>query len=152
MSDYDIDIIKLAHQGFCCTQIIIQMALDLQGTANPGLIRAMNGLCHGEVGTQGPCGALAGAACLIAYYRGKGSAEADADERLPLMLAELSQWFYQYASRRFGGINCSDIVGDGEPDRSVCGGLVAECYGRAMAILTENGFDPSRLPNDDNLT
>lgn len=148
MNDYDIDILQLAHQGYCCAQIIMHMALDLQGTSNPGLIRAMTGLCHGEVGTQGPCGALSGAACLIAYYSGKGSPLEAADERLPLMLLELSDWFNEYASGRFGGINCADIVGDGEPDRTICGGLISQCYGQAMAILSQNGIDPTSSTHD----
>lgn len=53
MNDYDLDIIRLAHEGYCCSQIVILMALELQGISNPGLIRAMNGLCHGEIGTSG---------------------------------------------------------------------------------------------------
>jgi hypothetical protein len=148
MNEYEIDILKFAHQGFCCAQIIMKMALDLQSTSNPGLIRAMTGLCHGEVGTEGTCGALSGAACLIAYYSGKGSALETADERLPLMLSELSDWFKQYATERFGGINCIDIVKGDEPDRTICGGLVSECYGQAMIILTQNGFDPSSPAHD----
>jgi hypothetical protein len=148
MSDYDLDIMRLAHEGYCCAQIILQMALDLQGATNPGLIRAMTGLCHGEVGTSGPCGAYSGAACLIAYYGGKGTATQVAHERLPLMLGELADWFRQYTTERFQGSNCIDIIGDGEPDQSICGNLVAECYGRAMIILTENGVDPTVLSDD----
>ncbi len=145
MSDYDLDILRLAHEGYCCSQIVVLMALELQGTSNNGLVRAMNGLCHGEVGTSGPCGAYGGAACLIAYYGGKGSSMEMHDERLPLMLGELADWFNEYAGGKFGGINCSNIVTGDAPDRTVCGTLVAECYGRAMAILTENGIDPTAL-------
>lgn len=148
MNDYDLDILKLARQGFCCSQIVMQMALDLQGASNTGLIRAMTALCHGEVGTQGTCGALGGAACLIAYYSGKGSELEMADDRLPLMLSELSDWFRQYAQGQFGGINCVDIIGDEEPNQSICGGLVSKCYGQAMTILTMNGFDPTSHGND----
>ncbi len=143
MNEYDFDILHLAHQGYCCAQILLHMALDIQGTSNPGLIRAMSGLCHGVVGTEGACGALTGAACLIAYYGGKGAADEDADERLPLMLSELMDWFDQYCSSRFSGINCTDIVTDGQPDTTVCGGLVSECFGQAMAILAANGYDPA---------
>lgn len=149
MSDYDLDIIRLAHGGYCCAQIIVQMALDLQGTTNAGLIRAMAGLCHGEMGTQGPCGAYGGAACLIAYYGGKGTLAQAGHERLPLMLGELADWFREYTTERFHGSNCSSIIGDGEPDRAICGSLVAECYGRAMAILSVNGIDPTVLNDDD---
>ncbi len=149
MSDYDLDIIRLAHEGYCCSQIILLMALDLQGISNPGLVRAMNGLCHGVIGTSGPCGAYSGAACLIAYYSGKGSSSETAEERLSLMLTELGDWFREYATGRFGGTNCSNIVVGDTPDRSVCGALVAECYGRAMSILTENGIDPTALREND---
>lgn len=143
MNQYDLDILKLARQGYCCSQIVLQLALDLQGVENPGLIRAMSGLCHGFSADRAACGALTGAACLIAYHCGKGTPEEEAHDRLPLMLSELAAWFTEFGTSRFGGIACSDIVTGGQPDTSVCGGLVAECFGRAMAILTENGFDPA---------
>lgn len=149
MNDYDLDIMRLAHEGYCCSQIVMLMTLELQGISNPGLIRAMNGLCHGEIGTSGPCGAYGGAACVIAYYSGKGNSMDIVDERLPLMLAELADWFGEYAEGKFGGTNCSNIVTGDSPDRAVCGSLVAECYGRAMSILTQNGIDPTTLHEGD---
>ncbi len=145
MNEYDLDILKLAGQGYCCSQIIIQMALDVQGVQNPGLIRAMSGLCEGITGSRGTCGALAGAAALLGYYAGKGSVDETENERLPLMLSELSQWFEGHCSGSFGGIRCMDIVGEGEPDSAVCGGLISACYGRALTLLVENGFDPGRI-------
>ena len=149
MNDYDFDILKLARQGYCCSQIVLHLALDLVGQVNPGLIRAMSGLCQGFSATKGACGALTGAACLLAYYGGKGRAEEEPHDRLPLMQAELAQWFEDYATPRFGGINCSDIVADGLPDTSICGGLVGECYGRALTILLDNGFEPTENPHGD---
>jgi hypothetical protein len=143
MNEYDLDILRLHTQGFCCAQIVLQMALEMQGVENPGLIRAMSGLCVGFSSPQGACGALTGAACLVAYHAGKGTAQEQAHDRLPLMLAELAEWYEEYAAQRFGGISCSAIVPDGKPDASICGGLVSECFGKAMTILVENGFDPS---------
>lgn len=143
MNEYDLDILRLHTQGFCCAQIIVQMALEMQGVENPGLVRAMSGLCVGFSSPQGACGALTGGACLIASYAGKGTATEEADDRLPLMLSELVEWFEGYAAERFGGISCSAIVPDGKPDTSVCGELVSGCYGKALTILVENGFDPS---------
>lgn len=143
MNEYDFDILKLARQGYCCSQIVMHLALDLQGQENPGLLRAISGLCHGFSATRGACGALTGAACLLAYHGGKGRADEEPHDRLPLMQNELAQWFEDYATTRFGGINCSDIVTDGQPDTSICGGLVGECYGKALAILVDNGFDPT---------
>lgn len=143
MNEYDLDILRLHGQGFCCAQIVLQLALEMQGVENPGLIRAMSGLCVGFSSTGGACGSLTGAACLLAYYAGKGAANEQAHDRLPLMLTELADWFEEYATGRFGGINCVDIVPGGKPDSSICGGLVSECFGKAMTILVENGFDPA---------
>ncbi len=147
-TEYDFDILKLAHQGYCCSQIVMQLALDLQGLENPGLVRAMSGLCNGFSAGKGACGALTGAACLIAYYAGKGNASEEAHDRMPLMLSELTTWFEEYSTARFGGINCGDIVSEGQPNATICGGLVSLCFGRAMTILVENGFDPSSSGHD----
>ncbi len=148
MNEYDLDILKLKNQGYCCSQIVLHMALDIQGTQNPGLIRAMAGLCRGYSSERGPCGALTGALCLLAYYAGKGRADEEADERLPLMLSELVHWFEGDATARFGGSNCAHIVSDFKPDMAVCGGLISGCYGRALTILVENGIDPAVPPHD----
>ncbi|MFT5700081.1 MAG: hypothetical protein ACI8ZB_002952 [Desulforhopalus sp.] len=141
MNEYDIDILRLAGAGYCCSQIVVQLALEIQGVDNPGLLRAMAGLCNGFPSMDGSCGAASGAACLIAYYGGKGALDEEESDRLPLMLAELSDWFKEYTAPRFSGIRCSDIVEGGQLDAVVCGGLVGECYGRALMILVENGFD-----------
>ncbi len=146
MNDTDFDILKLAGQGFCCSQIMLQLALDIQGTANPGLIRAMSGLCHGLASSLGPCGVLTGGACLIAYFAGKGHAADQASDQLPLLLSEFEDWFRQTVGQRLGGINCADIVSDGSPDPQVCGGLLAEAYHHALGLLIENGFDPAASP------
>lgn len=45
MKEYDLDILRLAGQGYCCTQIVLQLALELQGRENPGLIRAVSAMC-----------------------------------------------------------------------------------------------------------
>lgn len=145
MNEYDLDILRLHQQGFCCAQIVVQMALELQGVENSGLIRAMSGLCVGFSSPQGACGSLTGAACLLAYYAGKGRAGEEANDRLPLMLAELVEWFEEYATARFGGISCSAIVPDGKPDAAICGGLVGECFGKVMTLLVENEIDPGAV-------
>ncbi len=141
MNEYDLDILRLAGSGYCCSQIVVQMALDIQGVENPGLVKAMAGLCHGFPSMEGNCGAVSGAACLLAYYGGKGTIHDEESSRLPLMLSELSQWFNDYASSRFPGTRCTDIVEGGVLDSKICGGLVADCYGKALTILVDNGFN-----------
>jgi hypothetical protein len=148
MNDYDLNILKLKNLGYCCSQIVMHLAMDIQETSNPGLLRAMSGLCRGFLSNRGTCGALTGAAGIIGFYAGKGLADEEADERLPLMLSELARWFEEYAVPRFGGINCANIVNDFKPDMAICGGLISECFGKAMTILVENGFDPAGPGHD----
>lgn len=147
MNDYDLDILRLGHAGYCCAQIVVLLGLEQCGVDNPGLARAMSGLCYGFSSSQGACGVLTGGACLLAWYAGKGAVDEEAHERLPLMLSQLSEWFEEYTRERFGGIQCSNIVSDGQPNPTVCGGLVGECFGRVMAILMENGLDPQSAPH-----
>lgn len=147
MSDYDLDILRLGHAGYCCAQVVMLLGLEQCGVDNPGLVRAMAGLCYGFSSSRGACGTLTGAACLLSWYAGKGAAAEEAHERLPLMQAELAEWFEQYAQERFGGIRCADIVDDGKPDPQTCGGLVAECFGKVMTLLAENGIDPLDAPH-----
>lgn len=148
MNEIQLDILRLKNQGFCCSQIMVHMALDIQGKENPGLLRAMNGLCKGFLSTSGTCGVLTGAACILACYAGKGRADEEADDKLPLMLTELDQWFEEVAIARFGGSRCADIVDNFQPDMTVCGTLIAEGFGRTMAMLVDNGFDPADSGHD----
>lgn len=142
MNPYELDILRLANQGYCCTQIVLLMALEVQGRENKGLVRAASGLCHGFPDAAGPCGAVGGAAFLLGYYAGKGTADEEEDERLPLMLSQLTEWFNDYCEKRYSGISCEQIVVGGQPDAGICGGLIADCYGQALTILVEHGFDP----------
>ena len=142
MNEYDLDIFRLANQGYCCSQIVMQLGLDIQGKENPGLIRALSALCHGFPENRGVCGALSGAGCLLAYYAGKGSPDCEENKRLPLMLSEIAQWFDNHCTQHSHGILCQEIVPDGKPDTVLCGSLLSACYGQAMTILVENGFDP----------
>lgn len=141
MNEYALDILRLAGQGYCCSQILLLMALELQDKRNPGLIRALQGLCDGFPRGKGVCGAATGAACLISYYAGKGG-DRQADKNLPLMLDQFAEWFEEQCSPRFSGISCRDITGDAQPDKVICGELIGQSYANAMGLLIENGFRP----------
>jgi len=145
MDDLTIHIMQLAGKGYCCSQILALLALDAQGRQNPDLVRALSGLCLGVGNSGGTCGVLSGAACLLALYAGKGSYKERADEKLPLMFAELTDWFAGKVGGTYGGVNCTDILGDGEqqPQPERCGAILVNTYRQVLQILTENGFDPA---------
>jgi len=145
MDDLTIRIMQLSGRGYCCSQILALLALDAQGRQNPDLVRALSGLCLGVGNSGGNCGVLSGAACLLALYAGKGADEEKADEKLPLLYAELTDWFARTVGETYGGINCSDILGEEErqPQPGRCGPILLSTYRQVLEILTENGFDPA---------
>jgi hypothetical protein len=149
MNDIGFHILSLAGKGYCCSQILIILALEAQSRRNADLVRAMAGCCVGAGRCDGVCGVLMGAACLLALYAAKGSDRENSSDRFPLMLAELNEWFETTACRSFSGIRCRDILGEDSmvpnPDR--CGSLLVDTWHRVMDILLENGFDPSEEPN-----
>ena len=139
------EVMRLGHAGYCCSQIMVRLALDLQGRENPELVRSMAGLCRGLAQGSQTCGALTGAACVLGLYAGKGTDGESEHERMALMLEELTDWFGCTACSGLPGVRCQDILGgpDQPPDPARCGGLVAEAWRKVVEILSENGFDPT---------
>lgn len=136
--------IQLAGRGYCCSQIVMILALERRGETNADLVRSMAGLCHGVGMSGGICGFLTGAACILSLYGAKGTDEENADDRLPLMLSELMDWFGTEVGGAYGGVLCSEIMGDGDirhPDPSRCGDIAIKTYAKITRILLENDFD-----------
>ena len=135
---------ELRSQGFYCSQILVQMGLDLQGKTNPELIRAVQSLAGGIGFSGNLCGALTGGACLLGLYAGKGSREDPEEERLNLMLLDLVDWFKQEIGAAYQGIDC-DVILEGNhaliPSR--CPGIVEAVYQKTKSLLVEYGFDLS---------
>ncbi|QJT09595.1 DVU_1555 family C-GCAxxG-C-C protein [Oceanidesulfovibrio marinus] len=150
MSDIDLDLLTYGSQGFNCSQILILLGLRLQDRENPELVRAMDGLGNGLGFSGETCGALLGGCCLIAMNAGKGAPEERAHDRLPVMIAELVEWFRSTPCAGCPGIRCSDILDDNEsgPDMHRCGSLVSGVYTKAVTILQENDIDPT-VPFED---
>ena len=140
MDDMIFRLIKLKAKGYCCSQMILILALEAEGKANADLVRSMGGLCFG-INAGEVCGALSGGACLISLYAGKGGDEEAPHDRYMLMLSEFVDWF-SGAAGEYGGTRCDDILGK-FPDRSICGRLVADTYKKCMEILLSHGFSPA---------
>lgn len=137
---------ELKEQGFYCSQIIMIMALDLQGKSNPDLVRSMNGLTRGLGDAGEICGALTAAACVIGLYAGKGLPEEEEDPRVDFMIQDLVSWFKETNIHRFGGIRCAEILTNDINNRLMrCPLLVAESFQKVKELLVENGFDLSGI-------
>ncbi len=126
---------ELRQSGLCCAQAIMQLALECRGEEDPGLIRALGGLCNG-MGQGLVCGALSGAACMLSYI----DAKAARTEIIP----RLTEWFKdEYGAN---GINCDDILeGDHHNHIRICPSLIDNVYREAKELLEEYGYDlPAR--------
>ena len=142
MDDMIFRLLNLKAKGYCCSQMILILALEAQGKTNPDLVRSMGGLCFGINWSGEVCGALSGGACLISLYAGKGGEEEAPDSRYMTMVGELVEWFTLAAGDEYGGTRCHEIL-ERFPDRSMCGRIVADTYGKCMDILVSHGFDPA---------
>ena len=67
------DLLPLVRQGYCCSQLLVQLLVQAQGREIPDLVRALHGLCHGIGQSGGPCGLLTGGACVLALLAGIGA-------------------------------------------------------------------------------
>jgi hypothetical protein len=144
VDDTLIRMLQLGQKGYSCSQILLQLGLELRGETDSALVRAMSGLAYGCGTGRGSCGALSGGCCLLALYAGKGSDEETASERLPLMLQELTEWFAAHTGCGEGEMSCETIVGEEGPvaARQRCGALVADTYAKVLDILAAHEIDP----------
>ncbi|WP_319466296.1 DVU_1555 family C-GCAxxG-C-C protein [uncultured Pseudodesulfovibrio sp.] len=142
--DTGLKMMELAGKGYCCSQIMVQLALEEMDRENPDLVRAVAGLCNGLGDCSGPCGVYTGATLLLGLHAGKGTDMEEVDDCLSLMLEELRGWFVA-ATTQYGGTSCGDILEGncGQPNTARCGGLVSEAYAKVREILAGNGFDPA---------
>ena len=132
---------ELKGQGFFCSQIILQLALDLQGKDNPDLVAAMHGLAGGLGFVGETCGALTGGACMIGLYAGKGRPADDDDPRLNFMVTDLVQWFKDGFGREYGSLRCADILaGDPNARATRCPLMVQGTFQKAKELLVANGY------------
>ena len=133
---------ELKGQGFFCSQIILQLALDLQGKDNPDLVAAMHGLAGGLGFVGETCGALTGGACVLGLYAGRARPEDDDDPRLSFMITDLVQWFKNGYGQEYGGLRCADIL-QGIPNAQAarCPRMVQGTLQKVKELLVANGYD-----------
>jgi len=141
MNDDAFRVMDLGMQGFQCSQILVQIALDAQGRQNPELVSAMSGLLGG-MGCGKTFGALTGGCCVLGLYAGKDSAEHNADGRLQGMLDRFVEWFETEYTARYGGVNCAEIVQDDMRNKMArCPTIVMESLQKLKEILAENNYE-----------
>ncbi|HEU6438148.1 MAG TPA: C-GCAxxG-C-C family protein [Nitratidesulfovibrio sp.] len=142
-------VLGLGASGYCCTQIMVQLLLDVQGREAPDAMRAAGGLCRGFGLAEGACGILLGGCMAMGLCAAKGHGGEEPHEALEAMTTEFAEWFRERTAAS-GGISCGAILGDsagGRPDFGKCHGLLLEAYGKMFEVLAAYGVDPT-LPRE----
>ena len=131
MADIDVRVHELGLQGLCCTQIMVQLALEERGEHNQQLIDSTGVLCLGLFDGL-VCGALTGGALAMAVLAG--------ERPDGVLVAELVDWF----RTTYGMIDCDVFTGD---DASLqftrCPAMVAATYAEMRELLDAHGLLPS---------
>jgi hypothetical protein len=131
MSAISREIHKLTIQGYCCSQIMVQMGLDANGDENPELVDAVSGLCRGLYSGL-VCGTLTGAACLLAMI--------DKTNAASIMIPKLIKWFEATYTLSCGGINCREITSRNPVNEyEHCPKIMEETYEKCRELLAEFG-------------
>lgn len=85
--------------GYCCSQIVMQIGLEMLGRENDELVEAMAGLCDG-VKCGRICGAASAAVCLLYLADGKAAEMG--------LIQEYLDWFED----AFGALDCEELLGN----------------------------------------
>ncbi len=132
MSNTAKEIFRLAGQGYCCSQIMVQMGLEAKGDENPELLDAVAGLCNGmHFGLC--CGILTGAACLLSLYDKKNAAM--------FMIPQLADWFEGTYTQSYKGISCEAILDENPMNKlSRCPKIMEETIDKCRELLADYGY------------
>ena len=138
------DLLPLVRQGYCCSQLLVQLLVQAQGREIPDLVRALHGLCHGIGQSGGPCGLLTGGACVL----GKGAEGEEPHPMLAPLLNDYASWFYERTAA-YGGHSCEQVAlglgartaAGAEPDPVACGDLLAECWEKILELIQNYDLD-----------
>jgi hypothetical protein len=137
--DLHAEVKTAAQKGLLCSQIIVDIGLRQLGLRSQCLIKGAGGLV-GAMGLQdATCGALTGAACLIAF-----AAIETLGQGVYLLIEELESRFGEMVSK-YPGKNCGDIL-DADPTKvptEICPPIIAGALKIALELLGNAGIAAS---------
>jgi hypothetical protein len=121
--DLDQLVARLMLSGTCCTQVLVQLALDETGRSDPLFVAAVAPLCGG-LWDRITCGALTGGVLALGLLHGERPVD-------HTTVRHYVDWFRQ----EFGSTDCRDLVEEDALARGVrCPPIVAACYRRAREL------------------
>lgn len=145
MDDIGFAMFKLTNAGYCCSQVLIKMVLDVEERENADLVRAINGFCMGIGSSQKTCGVLSGGIAILGLYAGKGTDQEYQKQGFSEMVDEYNEWF----ENEFGSTQCQDIIGvcsltefqTNQEYRLKCGDILIKSFTELRKILQDHDFE-----------
>lgn len=145
MDELGFQMFKLTNAGYCCSQIMVKMALDAEGRENADLLRAINAFCRVVGSMPRTCGVLNGGIAVLGLYAGKGTDAEYPKEEFTGMVDEFTDWF----ENQFGSTQCQDLIGvssitdlqSNQQYRLKCGNILIDSFQKIQQILQENNFE-----------
>jgi len=143
MDEKAFELFKLVSEGYCCSQIMLKLALDMEELENDDLLRVVRGLCKGIGGSQKTCGVLTGGIGIFGLYAAKGKADEWNKDNYGSMVKDYMDWFEQ----RFKSTECVDLIGvyqftdeNNQTYPVKCGDILLESFEKVVEILQDNGY------------
>lgn len=135
---------RLKNAGYCCTQIMLKLALDEEEKENKDLLRAANGLCMGIGSSQKICGVLTGGIMVLGLYAGKGADREFPNPIYSQMVDEYTDWF----EATYESTECRDIIGvctvtdylTNQEYLMKCGDIMVQSFEKIVEILESHDF------------
>ena len=159
-----LDMLPWVRQGYCCSQLLLLLALRQRGEENASLLRAAQGLCHGLGQWGGPCGLLTGGATVLGLLAGRGAEGEAAHPYFDPCVNDYAAWFAERTAA-YGGQDCPHVVvglgGDSatnmartegqsvpaaseKPNPLLCGELLAQCWDKIVELSDAYQLDWDR--------
>ena len=145
MDEIGFEMFKLTNAGYCCSQIMMKMVLDVEDKENEDLLRSMSAFCLGAGSEQKTCGVLSGGIAIFGLYAGKGRDTEYPKAGFSEMVDEYTEWFLA----EHGSVECKEIIGvcsitdyrTNQSYRLKCGDILQKSYRKVQEILQEHDFE-----------
>lgn len=137
MGAMDDRIMEHLLNGLHCSQVMMQLSLELRQREEEFTIRALGAL-GGGMFCQRTCGTLTGAVAMLSSYYSR-----EAGQPEPIGYKEPSKQLVQWFEQEYGSLECRElVVFEKEQIMQKCPGMMACTFAKCMEILEENGVDP----------
>ncbi|MEA4926537.1 MAG: C-GCAxxG-C-C family protein [Syntrophomonadaceae bacterium] len=145
MDEMAFEMFKLFNAGYCCTQIMLKMALDEEEKENADLLRVFNGFCIGIGSSPKICGVLTAGIAVLGLYAGKGKDTEYSKPGYSEMVDEYTEWF----ETEFGGTECRELIGvvsftdwsTSQEYKLKCGNVLMQSYEKIQEILVNHDYE-----------